>query len=56
VAVRADAVASGLVPGTSAIRGDGRYDFALQTASGDRAVYAAREAGATGPQLILGVE
>jgi myo-inositol-hexaphosphate 3-phosphohydrolase len=41
---------------TSAVRGDGRYDFALRTSSSDRAVYAARETGASGPQLIIVVE
>ena len=40
---------------TSAVSGDGTYDFALDTHVADRVAYVAREGGAAGPQLVLSV-
>jgi acid phosphatase type 7 len=38
---------------TSAVTGDGRYDFAIQSASTNIVKYLSRERGAKGPTLIL---
>ncbi len=38
---------------SSIVRGDGTYSFALVTSNDDEVRYAAREAGATGPSLVL---
>ena len=40
---------------TSAVTGDGTYDFAVDTHVADRVAYVAREGGAAGPQLVLSV-
>lgn len=40
---------------TSAVAGDGTYDFAIDTHVADRVAYVARDAGAAGPQLVLSV-
>jgi hypothetical protein len=38
---------------TSVVTGNGRYDFAIQSASTDLTKYLSRERGANGPRLIL---
>ena len=38
---------------TPVVTGDGRYDFAIQSASANLTKYLSRERGAKGPTLIL---